>query len=284
MKPLMVTVFLVVWCHGVASGQQPREKPKELEALSQYVGYWTSDVTSKPAEWSPHEIKYRTTNHATWMLDDWFLMHTEVSQVVGDPSQVGKSLFVWTYDPSLKKYVGWAFQSSGNISNVTGTWNAVSKTLSHAESEPPPNTTSKLTETFVSNDMINGSLVFTSNDGGRKLFDMVWTRNRRKDIPEPAVQERWAIISKPIQPIPSENKRLNMGNGRWILDGRWERGESNVGKVQSQWIRGYDTNKKAYRDVRFTSLGRITELIGQWDETKGSITWESPTTALPELG
>lgn len=275
MRTIAIVFVMLVYRDSLLA-EEPREKPKELEALGQYVGGWTSDVTSKPAEWSPNEIKYRTTNHATWMLDGWFLMHTEVNHLVDDPSQVGKSLFVWTYDPGLKKYVGWAFQSSGNISKVTGTWDAVSRTFSHVESEPPPNTSSKLTETFVGNDAINGSLVFTSNDGGRKLFDMVWTRTRRDGKPSQDHHERWALISiKPIQPIPPETKRLNTGNGRWILDGRWERGESNTGNVQSQWVRGYDTSKKAYRYVRFTSLGQIEELIGQWDEARSSITWQA---------
>lgn len=308
MKPLAMIVFLVAVSCGIAFAQQPREKPKELEALSQYVGDWTSEVTSKPAEWSPHEIKYRTTNHAAWMLDGWFLMHTEVSHVVGDPSQVGKSLFVWTHDPSLKKYVGWAFQSSGNISNVTGTWDAVSKTFSHAESEPPPNTTSKLTETFVSNDTINGSLIFTGNDGGRKLFDMVWTRKRQAGIAGKPLAERWAAIGTPIQPIPDEVKKLDVFvgtrdvefiqrpsltvpqgstakgtmSGRWILDGRFLLGETKLPSFQSQWVMGYDTNKNAFRYVLFGSNGRIDENIGQWNEAERVFDWKQ-VNLPPEL-
>lgn len=307
MRTILFAASLVLVCEfGLA--QQPREKPKELEALSQYVGYWTSDVTSKPAEWTPHEIKYRTTSHAMFTLDGWFLFHTEVNHVIGDPSQVTKSLFVWTYDPSMKKYVGWAFQSSGIISNVTGAWDAVSKTFSYAESEPPPSTTSKLIETFVGNDTINGSLVFTSKDGGGKLFDMVWTRSRRMDLPDPPTQERWAIIGTPIQPIPEEVKKLEFfigtrdvefiqrpsltvprGNtaqgtmsGQWILDGRFLLGETKLPSFQSLWVMGYDTNKKAFRYVLFGSNGRIDENIGQWNEAERVFDWKQ-VNLPPEL-
>ena len=49
---------------SVTLAQQPREKPKGLEVLGQYVGDWTSDVTSNPAVWTPEEKKFRTSNHA----------------------------------------------------------------------------------------------------------------------------------------------------------------------------------------------------------------------------
>lgn len=306
MRTILFTACLVLVCKiGLAQGA--REKPKELEALSQYVGYWTSDVTSKPAEWSPQEIKYRTTNHATFMLNGWFLLHTEVNHVVGDPSQITKSLFVWTYDTSLKKYVGWAFQSSGNISKVTGTWDPVENTFSHAESEPPPNTTSKLTETFVNSDTIDGSLVFTTNDN-KKMFDMVWTRSRRKDLPDPATQERWAMTGKPIQPIPHEVKTLEFFVGtrdvefihrpsltvpegstatgtmaaHWILDGRFLLGETKLPGFQSLWVVGYDTNKKTFRYVLFGSNGRIDENVGRWNEAERVFDWKQ-VNLPPEL-
>jgi len=307
MRTILFTACLVLAC-DVGLAQESREKPKQLGALSQYVGYWTSDVTSKLAEWSPQEVKYRTTNHAMFMLNGWFLVHSEVSHVVGDPSQVAKSLFVWTYDPSMEKYVGWSFQSSGNISKVTGTWDAVSKTFSHAESEPPPNTTSKLTETFVNNDTINGSLVFTSNNGGGKLFDMVWTRSRRKDLPDPATQERWAMIGKPIQPIPNEVKTLDLFvgtrdvefiqqpsltvpqgstakgtmSGQWILDGRFLFGETKLPNFQSLWVMGYDTNKRTFRYVLFGSNGLIDENVGKWNEAERVFDWKQVNLA-PEL-
>lgn len=139
MQILAVTTCCVLAFCATASAQLPRESPRELAALAQYVGDWTSDVTSKPAEWTPQEIKFCTLNHAEFVLEGWFLRHIEVNHVVGHPGKVTKSLFLWTYDSDSRKYVGWAFQSSGDISKMTGIWNAVGKMFTHSATERPPN-------------------------------------------------------------------------------------------------------------------------------------------------
>lgn len=299
MKTRTMIALCVALCCGNAPGQEQRQKPKELEALGQYVGHWTSDVTNKRAEWVPREIKYHTSNHATFVLNGWFLMHSEVNHVVDEPKQVTKSLFVWTYDPSLNKNIGWWFQSSGLIAKVTGSWDATSQTFTtHGDPELLAST-AKLTETFVSKNAINGSLTLTSNDG-LKLVDMVWTRTRREDDPDPATQERWAMIGTPIEPIPPEVKKLEPLIGKWesefiqrpsaispqggtskgtmkadwILDGRFLLGESDLGNYQSIWVIGYDTNKRAYRYVRMGSNGQIEENLGQWNESARSFEWK----------
>lgn len=300
MKPLTMIVFLVALSHGIAFGQPPREKPKELEIVSRYVGDWTTDVTSKPAEWTPREIKYRCANHAELIFNGWFLQHIEVNHIVGEPDQVTKAIWFQTFDATSKKYVTWFFQSSGNISHSTGTWDAASQSFTHTEVEPPPGTTNRFVERFLDAGTIDGSLIFTGNDRGRKMFDMVWTRKRRAGIAGKPLAEQWAAIGTPIQPIPPEVKRLEafVGqrdaefitrptaanpngttrkgtmSGQWILDGRCLLGESDVGNVQSKWVIGYDTNKQAYRYVRFTSLGQVEENIGQWNEAEKSFAWK----------
>jgi len=284
-------------CNSLSAQQSP-EKPRELEALAQYVGDWTSDVTSRPAIWTPKEVRYQTSNHAEFVLNDWFLKHIEVNHVNGDPDKVTKSLFVWTFDPGLKKYVGWTFNSRGIITKVTGTWDVSNKTFTHADTDPPPNTTSKLTETFTNATTIDGRLVFTGNDG-RKMFDMIWTRKRQAGVAGKLLQEQWAEIGKPIQPIPEEVKRLDVFigqwnadfiqrpsivspqggttkatmTGQWILDGRFLLGRSDLGNFQSFWISGYDANRKAFRYVRFGSNGQIEENIGQWNEGERVFDW-----------
>lgn len=299
MKPLTMIVCLVALSHGIAFGQPPREKPKELDAVGQYAGDWTTDVTSKPAEWTPHEIKYRCANHAELIFNGWFLQHIEVNHIVGEPDQVTKAIWFQTFDATSTKYVTWFFQSSGNISHSTGTWDAASQSFTHTEVEPPPGTTNGFVERFRDAGTIDGSIIFTGNDG-RKMFDMVWTRKRQAGIAGKPLSERWAAIGTPIQPIPPEVKRLEafVGqrdaefitrptaanpngrtqkgtmSGQWILDGRCLLGESNVGTVQSKWVIGYDTNKQAYRYVRFTSLGQVEENIGQWNEAEKSFTWK----------
>ena len=284
---------------STAHAQGTRGKPKELKVLGQFVGDWTSEVTSKPAVWTPKEKKFRTSNHAEFVLDGWFLQHIEVNHVVGDPDKVTKSLFIWTFDPKIKKFVGWTFHSSGNITKAIGTWDATTKTLTHSYAEVPPNTTSQLTQTFPNNSTINGTLVYTGNDG-TKLFDMVWTRTRRKGVAPDSLRKQWVKIGTPIKPLPKELKRHEPFIGewdaefvqrpsvvsprggtskgsmtaRWILDGRFLFGTTEVAKHHSMWVIGYDTNRKAYRYLRFTNTGLIDESTGQWDGDVRSFLWK----------
>jgi hypothetical protein len=283
----------------LAFGQQPREKPKELEILGQYVGDWTSDVTGKPAVWTPEEKKFKTSNHAEFVLDGWFLHHIEVTHEVSNPIKVGKSLFLWTFDPKTEMYTEWLFQSSGVIGKWVGTWNPRDKSLTATSPDLPPMTTGKFVEAFPNDSTINGTLVFTGNDG-KTLFDMVWTRKRQAGVAGQPTQERWSKIGTPVEPIPTEVKKLNVfigewdseflqrpsavspnGNtstgtmtGQWILDGRFLFGTSEVGNHNSKWVIGYDTNKEAYRYIRFTNTGQIDESIGQWNEETRSFVWK----------
>lgn len=290
-----------------ASAQQPREKPKELEAVGRYVGDWTTEVTSKPAEWTPHEIKYRCSNHAELILNGWFLQHIEVNHVVGETDQVTKAVWFQTFDATSKKYVTWWFQSSGLIGQSTGTWDSASQSFTLADVEPPPGTTNRFVERFRDAGTIDGSIIFTGNDG-RKMFDMVWTRKRQAGLAGRPLSEQWAAIGTPIQPIPDEVKKLEIFvgtrdvefiqrpsltvpqgstakgtmSGRWILDGRFLLGETKLPNFQSQWVMGYDTNKQAFRYVLFGSNGRIDENIGQWNETERVFDWKQ-VNLPPEL-
>jgi hypothetical protein len=60
---------------------------------------------------------------------------------------------------------------------------------------------------------------------------------------------------------------------KWILDARFLFGTTEVGNHNSMWVIGYDTNKEAYRYLRFTNTGLIDESTGQWDEETRSLVW-----------
>lgn len=59
-----------------------------------------------------------------------------------------------------------------------------------------------------------------------------------------------------------------------MLDGRFLLGTSEVGTHRSIWLMGYDTNKKAFLNVRFTNAGQIDHSIGQWDDDTHSFVWK----------
>lgn len=140
MRMILLAASLVLVCE-FGWAQQPREKPREIETIARYVGDWTTDVTSKQAEWTPHEITYRCANHAELILNGWFLQHLEINHIVGAPDQVTKALWFQTFDATSKKYVTWWFQSSGMLGQSTGTWDAANQSFTQADVEPPPGTT-----------------------------------------------------------------------------------------------------------------------------------------------
>lgn len=281
-----------------ASAQPPKEKPKELAALGPIVGDWTSEVTSKPAAWTPEEKKFQTSNHAEFVLDGWFLQHIEVNHVVGEPDKVTKAIWFSTFDPEAKEYVTWFFQSTGIMGRFTGRWNPTTKTFTFTPQEPPQNTTGFFEERFPNKDLIEGKLSYKGTDG-QNMFDMVWTRTRQKELAPNPLREQWAKIGTPIEPIPKEVKTLepfigewdsdftqrpsvvspNGGNrkgnmtAQWILDGRFLLGTSEVDNFKSLWISGYDTNKNAYRQVRFSNTGEMDESVGQWNDETQTFVW-----------
>lgn len=282
-----------------ASAQPPREKPKELEVLRNYVGDWSSEVTSKPAVWNPQEVKYQTSNHAEFVLDGWFLQHIEVNHVVGDPDKVTKALMISTFDPQAAKYVTWFFQSSGIMNRSLGEWSPEQKTLTLIPVEPPPGTTARFAETFPDDDVINGTLAYTGDDG-QTMFAMDWTRTRQKGLVPNPLREQWTTIGTPIQPIPPEVGKLDVfigerdvefihrpsivspqgstakgtASGQWILDGRFLLGQTKLPNFQSLWVMGFDTDRQAFRYVLFGSNGRIEENMGQWNDAERVFEWQ----------
>lgn len=306
MRTRALAIGVLISCNSLFA-QQPREKPKELGTLGQNVGYWTTNVTSRRAVWTPQEIKYRCSGHAEFVLDGWFVKHIEVNHTIDEPENLGKSIWFQAYDTASSKYVTWAFQSTGNIAHSTGTWDVTTRTFLHSEVEPPPNTKSKFTENYPHPNSINGSILFT-DDNGRTMFDMVWTRTRQTGLVGKPLLEQWYKIGKPIEPIPDEVKKLEIFigtrdvefihrpslsvpqgstakgtmSGKWILDGRFLMGETKLPTFQSLWVMGYDTNKQAFRYVLFGSNGRIDENIGQWNEAERVFDWKG-VNLPPEL-
>jgi uncharacterized protein (TIGR03067 family) len=268
----------------------------ELKVLGQYVGDWTSEVTSKPTVFTPKEIKYRTSNHAEFVLDGRFLNHIEINQPVGNPKKVTKALVISTYDSQSRKYITWFFQSSGLVGKWTGEWNPTDKALVlSGGSTGVLASNGRFREVFPNESTINGTLSYTGNDG-RTMFEMVWTRKRQAGIAGKPTRKQWSEIGTPIEPIPDEVKRLaplvgtwdseyvfrvpqrpavkGVISDEWSLDGRFIMRRETVGDTKSIAMIGWDNNKRAYQLARAISSGRTNEAIGQWSETTRSFVWD----------
>jgi hypothetical protein len=146
--------------------------PPELMVLERLVGSWDTVNVSKPSEWTPREV--RTTSKVTrkWVLDGQFLQDTsEVSD-----GQEGFSLL--TFDPQMKKYRSWWFNSEGNFSKSTGEWDAITETMSF-KADLENGLVARSSLRLIDDDHHDWRVVVT--DGNGKLyFDTKWTVTRRK--------------------------------------------------------------------------------------------------------
>jgi hypothetical protein len=115
--------FLVVGVLGLSSraGDVPA-KPPELKVLERLIGTWESDVISKPAEWTPKEVRTKGTLTREWVLNGRF-----VQEKGGDLQNPNLCLF--TYDVQKKAYRFWLFDSAGTAMELTGHWDEASKTM-----------------------------------------------------------------------------------------------------------------------------------------------------------
>ena len=147
--------------------------PTELKILERMIGNWDATSVSKPAEWTPQEV--RTTSKVTrkWILDGHFVQDTAE---ISDGTQ---SIALTSYDPQMKAYRAWWFNSKGNKSTPTGQWDSGSKTISY-QSDLGNGITARNSVRFI--DMDNEEWNVVIKDGDGKLYlDLNVKSKRRKE-------------------------------------------------------------------------------------------------------
>ena len=147
--------------------------PPELKLLERMIGDWDATSVSKPAEWTPRELN--TTSHVTrtWVLDGSFVQDTSK---ISDGTE---SFALTSFDPQMKAYRSWWFNSEGNSSKSTGQWDSASKTISF-QSDLGNGITSRSSVRFVDNNNEEWNVVIKDGDG--KLYlDLNVKATRRKE-------------------------------------------------------------------------------------------------------
>jgi hypothetical protein len=154
------------------SKQTPDDKlPPEMKVLERLVGTWDAKAVSKPAQWTPREVRTTSKIVRQWVLDGRFLQDTS------EISDGSESLSLLTYDPQMKAYRSWWFSSEGHTSKSGGKWDAASETLSF-RSNLGNGLTSYGSVRFIDRNRHSWRVVV--RDGGGKLyFDTQWTVTRR---------------------------------------------------------------------------------------------------------
>jgi hypothetical protein len=301
---ILLAAFVGLVLHNTAFAQDLPPKPPELETLGQYVGHWTSDVTSKPTVSAQKGKKFDAVSHAEMILDGWFLQQVDVKHVVGAPEQMTKSLSQWTWDARSEKFLVWMFESDGSAVSWTGEWDSASRRFTFVPAQPLPKKIGKLTDQFVDANTVVGSLTFI-DDAGKTLTDLAWSRKRQAESDGKATLGEWDRISAHTRPVPHDlaklepligewdaefidgpsavSPELGVSKGKltakWILDRHFLLGTTEQDNERSIWIIGshvYTDGKNyetKYRRVRFTNSGQVDEALGVWNGEFDTIDW-----------
>ncbi len=145
----------------------------EMNVLERLVGSWDATSVSKPAEWTPREVRTTSKVTRTWVLDGQFVM--DASEV----SDGRESLSLLTYDLQSKSYLMWWFSSAGHSSFSTGKWDAASATMSFKIAQDN-GLVARSTMRFLDNNRHVLNVVIT--DGNGKLYhDKTWDVTRRTE-------------------------------------------------------------------------------------------------------
>lgn len=116
----------------------------------------------------------RTTSKVTrtWVLDGRFVLDTS------EVSDGSEGLSLLTYDPQMKAYRGWWFNSEGHRNKSTGQWDADTQTFSF-KADLDDGLTSHSSVRFIDQDRHDWKVIV--RDGGGKLyFHGEWNVSRRK--------------------------------------------------------------------------------------------------------
>ncbi len=98
--------------------------PAELKVLNRMIGMWEMVSIRKPAVWSPNGDRSTATLSREWILNGRFVIGTSVG------SDESESLALFSFDPGMKAYRNWFFNSVGHRYASHGQWNEAKQTFS----------------------------------------------------------------------------------------------------------------------------------------------------------
>ena len=127
------------------------ERPAELDLLNMMVGDWTNTAEIR-IRGLDEVLRGTGKSHTAWEADGWCL----VERSEFDMGELGKmsGIGIWTWDPKIKKYRNWWFDSRGESSAGTATYDEETRTwrMKSRGRSPHGRTTGRGTVTRVDDD------------------------------------------------------------------------------------------------------------------------------------
>lgn len=95
----------------------------ERKVLDRMIGAWDAEIVTKPAEWTPKELRTTASVTREWILN---------GQVVATSTKISdgqEHLNLSAYDAQARVYRNWWFSSDGNHNKAAGTWDSATQSL-----------------------------------------------------------------------------------------------------------------------------------------------------------
>ncbi len=160
MRTRIVIALLIAVSAAVALGGEGPAKPPELKVLERFVGTWDAESVSKPAVWTPKEVRAKYVEVRELILDGWFVESKgRAADEKGD-----STIWMMTYDLARREYREWLFVTGGFSIQWSGQWDEATKTFSFT-GDAGNGVTSKGTTHFIDKDHIEFSILATDSDG-----------------------------------------------------------------------------------------------------------------------
>ncbi len=148
----------------------PAKDIPELQVLSNYVGTWDVEITSKDSPFTKGE------SSTSWVLDGRFIQQTGVLKSA-DGFNTIKVTTLMTYDSDRKTYRMWSFLSNGSTSEGDGKWDEKTRTMTSVSRKD--GTTTTTTAKFADNG-IEEWMFITTNQNNEVVARFGGTNRRRK--------------------------------------------------------------------------------------------------------
>ena len=202
--PLSLLIAFVFAASTIVADEGPSTEVPELQVLTNYIGEWDVEVTSKDALSTVGQ--YVGQSSASWTLDGRFLRRTS-SLAHANDSKPLKATSLMTYDEKKKSYRMWRFLSTGHVSEGIGTWDAKTRTMTLVFDEEGAAAT--FTSQFSENGIEQWSIVLT--DEKENVISRITGKDTRRDTKTPVsaaqldtFMKKWSEY-KPFQ-VPMDPK------------------------------------------------------------------------------
>lgn len=162
------SAILADWSRSVPAS----DLPAELKIFDPLNGTWDAVTVSRPAVWTPKEVRLTSVVTREWVLNNRFVLDRS-QQADGQ-----ESLALFGFDPQSREYRTWWFHSEGGRDTSRGTWDAATETFSF-RTEPEQGRESYSTMRVITPNQHEWQIKVT-DAAGKVYYDSTITVTRRQ--------------------------------------------------------------------------------------------------------